>query len=144
MDYPQEIIKSLAEETGIGMICYLNPDTMETDSVFGESYDAHWSGEYDDIYREVEAKIAKWEHCIRIDPPKPWESFKMMEDFIECCIPDNDVTKEQLWSVISGRKPFQYFKYIVEISPYCQQWFDFRQLQLEKHVRKFLEDKYEE
>lgn len=141
MEYPQEIIKSIAQEIDVGMICYLNPCTMETDSVLGESYDTYWSGDYGDIYEEVEAKIATWERCIRIDPPESWESFRVMEDFIEYCVPDNEALKKRLWDAIAKRKPFQNFKYIIDNSPYRQAWFDFKQLQLEKYVRNLLESK---
>ena len=36
--YPVEVISGIAEETGMGMVCFLNPDTLETESVPGASY----------------------------------------------------------------------------------------------------------
>ena len=38
--YPKELIKSIAEEIDMGMICFLNTDTLEVESVLGESYNA--------------------------------------------------------------------------------------------------------
>ena len=39
--YPVEVISGIAEETGMGMVCFLNPDTLETESVPGASYGSY-------------------------------------------------------------------------------------------------------
>ncbi|NDV93416.1 hypothetical protein D0T84_00595 [Dysgonomonas sp. 521] len=144
MDYPQEIIKSIAGEIGMGMICFLNVDTIETGSVPCESYDTYCNGGPDDIYREVYDKIDQWEHCIRIEPLGAREFFKIMEDFIEDVIPASDIFKDILSMSIYGRHPFHNFKFLVETSPYRQDWFAFKQQQLEIYVRNFLESESEE
>ena len=36
--YPVEVISDIAEETGMGMVCLLNPETLETERVPGASY----------------------------------------------------------------------------------------------------------
>lgn len=41
LKYPKEVITSIAQKIDMGMICFLNTDTMEFDSVLGESYDAY-------------------------------------------------------------------------------------------------------
>ncbi|NDV83972.1 UPF0158 family protein [Bacteroides sp. 51] len=132
--YPKETIKDIAQRIDMGMICFLNTDTLEVDCVLGESYLTYGDEEYDKVSREVYDKVDSWEHSTRIDPPESWESFKIMEDFIEYCIPDQDTIKERLWTAISKRKPFQNFKYIIDDSKYRQSWFDFKQMQLEKFV----------
>jgi hypothetical protein len=129
--YPKELIKSIAEEIDMGMICFLNTDTLEIESVLGESYNAY---EDDDLYQEIYDKIDNWANLIRIEPPQSWESFKIMEDFIETCIPDDDSVKKRLWDAISKRKPFQNFKFIIDDSRYRQCWFDFKQSKLEQFV----------
>lgn len=134
LKYPKEVIISIAQEIDMGMICFLNTDTMEFDSVLGESYDAYWTGDHDDLYREVYGKVDSWEHSIRIEPPEPRQSFNMMERFIENCIPDNDTIKKRLWNAMSRRKPFQNFKSVIDNSKYRQQWFDFKQSQMERFV----------
>jgi hypothetical protein len=132
--YPKELIKRIAGEIDAGMICFFNTDTMEYDSIMGESYDAYWSGDHDDLYQEVYEKVDSWEHSIKIEPPESWQSFKIMENFIENCIPDRDPVKSRLWNAISRRKPFQHFKFIIDNSQYRQRWFDFKQSQLEQFV----------
>lgn len=136
--YPQGIIRRIAQEIDMGMICFLNTDTMEYDSVFGQSYDAYYTSDYDDLYQEVYDKVAGWEHSIRIEPLESRESFQIMERFIEICIPDNDMIKVRLWNAISKRKPFQNFKFIIDNSEYRQCWFDFKQSQMELFVQNQL------
>ncbi len=36
--YPAELIKNIAEEIDCGFVCFLNTDTLETESIPGESY----------------------------------------------------------------------------------------------------------
>lgn len=134
LKYPKEIITNIAQKIDMGMICFLNTDTMEFDSVLGESYDAYWTGDHNDLYREVYDKVDGWEHSIRIEPPESRQSFNIMERFIEDCIPDNDTIKSRLWDAISRCKPFQNFKFIIDNSKYRQRWFDFKQSQLEQFV----------
>ena len=86
--YPVEVISGIAEETGMGMVCFLNPDTLETESVPGASYGSYECGDFDKYYQEVYRKVERWENCVRIDPPELGESFGIMERFIRDCIPD--------------------------------------------------------
>ena len=134
LKYPKEVIRNIAQEIDMGMICFLNTDTMEFDSVLGESYNAYSEGDHDDIYQEVYDKVDDWEHSTRIDPPESWQSFHIMERFIENYISDNDAIKNRLWNAISKHKPFQNFKLIIDNSPYRQCWFDFKQSQMERFV----------
>ena len=68
--YPVDIISDIAEETGMGMVCFLNLDTLETESVPGAAYDSYECGDFDEYYQEVYRKVEHWENCVRIDPPK--------------------------------------------------------------------------
>lgn len=96
--YPKELIRSIAEEIDIGMICFLNTDTLEVESVLGESYNAYGDDDFKDFYQEVYDKIDDWVNLIRIEPPQSWLSFKIIEDFIETCISDDDSVKNHLWN----------------------------------------------
>lgn len=87
--YPIDIISDIAEETGMGMVCFLNLDTLETESVPGASYGSYECGDFDEYYQEVYRKVERWENCVRIDPPEPGESFGIVERFIQDCIPDD-------------------------------------------------------
>ncbi len=41
-------------------------------------------------------------------------------------------------NILANRKPFQRFKYIIEHSDFRQNWFDFKQSELEKRVEIIL------
>jgi hypothetical protein len=138
--YPKELIKRIAGEIDSGMIFFLNPNTLETESVLGESYDiSSFDDDYKEFYQEVYDKVDEWENVIRIEPLPSWQSFKIMEDFIESCIPDRDTVKNRLWNALSRRKPFQNFKIIIDNSQYRQRWFDFKQSRLEQLVAEQLD-----
>lgn len=134
LKYPAEVITNIAQEVAMGMICFLNPDTMEYDSVMGKSYELYWTDKSEELYQEVYNKVESWKHFIRIEPPESRESFKMMERFIQDCIPDNEAIKSRLWYAMSNRKPFQNFKFLIDNSKYRQRWFEFKQSQLEQYV----------
>lgn len=134
LKYTGELIKSIAGEIDMGMICFLNTDTLEVESVMGAGYDAHNDPGFDYYFREVYDKVDSWQNFIRIEPPESWQSFKIMEGFIETCIPDNDPVKNRLWDAISRRKPFRNFKLIIDNSRYRQDWFDFKQAWMEEFV----------
>ena len=57
--YPVEVISGIAEETGMGMVCFLNPDTLETESVPGASYGSYECGDFDKYYQEVYRKVER-------------------------------------------------------------------------------------
>jgi hypothetical protein len=124
----------------MGMVCFLNTGTMETESLLSDSYPVSGDDEYEALCREIYDKVDSWEHFARIDPPESRRAYQIMEDFIENCIPDKDWrTKYGLMEALSKRKPFQNFKYTIDNSPYRQSWFNFRQIQLEEFVRECLD-----
>jgi hypothetical protein len=134
LNYSKETVKYIAGEADMGMICFINEDTMEIESVPGQS-SAFGDADFDGFYQETYDRVDSWGSFIRVDPPEPRESFKMMEDFIEKCIPDSDRIKNRLWDALSRRKPFRNFKNVIDDSPYRQRWFDFKQTWLEDFVR---------
>lgn len=135
--YSDQLINRIAQEIDMGMVCFLNPDTLEVESAMGESY---IYGDEEEFNQEIYDKVNKWGKHIRITPLESYDSFKIMEKFIENGIPDKDRLKDNLWNAISGRKPFKHFKYIIDNSPYRQNWFDFKLEELEKYVREELDD----
>lgn len=77
---PPEVIKQIAGEIGAGLICYLNPDTLEKEGVLNPlTTTIYTDEEYKEISNDEFKKIDSWEHCLRIDPLESWESFKIME-----------------------------------------------------------------
>ncbi len=142
--YPAELIKNIAEEIDCGFVCFLNTDTLETESIPGESYPSLGEDDRNPVYQEIFDKVDTWENWIRINPPESWESFRFMEDFIDSCIPDGDTVKSRLSEAISRRKPFQNFKSVIDSSRHRQLWFDYKQSRLEEFVREQLHTGYHE
>lgn len=132
--YSKELIKDIAGNIEMGMICFLNTDTLEVESVMGESYDAFENDDFSGFYQEVYDKVDTWTNVIRIEPPESWQSFKIMEDFIETGISEDDSMKSRLWDALSKRRPFQHFKILIEGSRYRQCWFDFKRSWIEEFV----------
>ena len=85
------------------------------------------AGDHKELYREVRERVAGWKHAVTVVPPESWQSFGIMERFVEECIPDGDGMKDRLRRVIAGRKPFRNFKAAVGNSGYRQRRFDFKQ-----------------
>ncbi len=74
--YPVEVISGIAEETGMGMVCFLNPTLWKPKACREHSYGSYECGDFDKYYQEVYRKVERWENCVRIDPPEPGESFE--------------------------------------------------------------------
>lgn len=68
--YPLEVIRDIAEYNDAGMVCFLNTDTLEVESVMGEGYSAYGDNDYKSYYQEVYNKVEGWKNSIRIDPPE--------------------------------------------------------------------------
>ncbi len=130
----RNIVSEIADLIGGRFVCYLNPDTLEheyiPESLIDEIY---W---YDDTEREKmgldDLKHDSWAKCITFEPLESRESFIHMEQFTEQ-LPDK-IFANKLFNALKRKKPFANFKYLVDNSPYRQDWFDFRQQRLEQYV----------
>ena len=69
---------------------------------------------------------------IKIEVLENFESFKIMEHFVYQ-ISDKQFQAE-LENILEQKKPFQNFKNRIDNSDYRQNWFDFKQIELEKIV----------
>ena len=94
-------------------------DPEEYESLTGESW-------------EDTFKYPGWKKCITVEPPESFESFKIMEQFVDE-IDDNNLQK-RLVNVLSNRKPFANFKNVIENSAFREHWFTFKQMKLEELV----------
>ena len=132
-------IKEIADYLSCGLISYFNPETLEINSIpKGFLYDLEFEEEEEDEALDVNGepllKHLKWEKCITIEPLESFESFKIMEDFVES-LPDSKDT-DFLINALNGKKPFANFKHQIHQSIYRQDWFDFQQVEFEKYVIK--------
>lgn len=68
-----------------------------------------------------------------------WESYKVMEDFIETVEDEN--LQEKLYIAIDGKGAFRRFKNVLlYYSEKRERWFKFRDAKLMEHIMKWLDD----
>jgi len=134
------LIADIADYIGSGLNCYVNTDTLEMESVpqnLVEDPDEYemMTGE---TFESLKLKHPSWKNCIDIEPLESYESFQIMESFVEQ-VPDLNL-RQQLINALNRRKPFANFKNLIDYSAYRQDWFDYRQAKLEKYVYGLLKD----
>ncbi len=132
----KNIIKEIAENLDCGFNCYYNSNTNEIVTIpnFSNISDEE---EFKEIIQESLEKVNKQKtDFIKIEVLESFESFKIMERFVEK-IPDQQF-KSELENILKKKKPFQNFKYLIDNSDYRQNWFDFKQRELERIVENQL------
>jgi len=132
----KNIFKEIAENLDCGFNCYYNSKTNEIVTIpnFSNISDEE---EFKEIIQESLEKVNKQKtDFIKIEVLESFESFKIMERFVEK-IPDQQF-KSELENILKKKKPFQNFKYLIDNSDYRQNWFDFKQRELERIVENQL------
>ncbi|MCF8716473.1 hypothetical protein JM658_16750 [Joostella atrarenae] len=133
MDNSQlNIIKEIAQELDCGFDCYYN---LKNDEIIAIPSFSQFSDENDfkEAFKESLDQIEKHKSdFIKIKTLESYESFKIMELFVEQ-LPDENL-KSDLEIILANKKPFQNFKHKVDNSNFRQNWFDFKQTELEKIV----------
>ena len=136
-NHKQNIITNIAQELDCGFDCYYNSKTSEIISIpnFSQFLDEE---DFKETFRDNLEKIEEKEtDFIKFEALESFESFKIMERFIEQ-LPDKNF-KLELENIIANKKPFQNFKYKIDHSDFRQNWFDFKQKQIENKVKKELD-----
>jgi hypothetical protein len=129
----RKVLHDIAENIDCGLVCYLNPETLELEDVpknlamDPEEFEDAVGEAWDDTF-----KHEQWERCITIEPREAFESFKIMEHFIGEI--DDKRFAQKLVGILERKRPFANFKAHVEGSEYRQQWFNFKQSELERLV----------
>ena len=130
----QKPIASIADSINAGFICFFNLDTLEVEELPDLQVDD--PEEFEDLtgvsYEEWNTKPENWKHCIEIRPLVSRDSYQIMELFVEEV--DNEKLQQRLRYALNHRKPFANFGRLIDDSEYRQDWFDFRQKQLEQYV----------
>ena len=131
------IIKEIAQELDCGFDCYYNSKTDEIISIPSLS---QFSDEEDfkEAFSESLEKVEKHKtDFIKFETLESFESFKIMELFVEQL--SDQHFKSELENILANKKPFQNFKHKVDHSDFRQNWFEFKQKELEKRVENELE-----
>ena len=134
MKISKEKLKDIASELEIGFVVYLHKKTLETKSIMpiDELY-----GDTEFWEEELEKVEQEWEDYIVIEKMESWQSFEIMERFIEHV--DDRNLQEELINALNRRKPFANFKNIIESSDYREKWFKFKSDSLYEYTKDQLE-----
>ncbi|WP_245577825.1 UPF0158 family protein [Gelidibacter mesophilus] len=127
-----KIINEIAQELDCGNDCYYNSKTDEIIAIpnFAQLAD---EDEFRNAFGAELKKVKKNKaELIKIEVLESSESFKIIERFI-AQIADKQFQAE-LENILERKKPFQNFKNRIDNSVYRQNWFDFKQNELEKIV----------
>ena len=131
-----KIIKEIAQELDCGNDCYYNSKNSDIVTIpnFSQISDEQ---EFQDVFGADLKKINEQKaDFIKIEVLESFESFKIMERFIEQLSDQN--FKSELQYLLLNKKPFQNFKHNIDHSNFRQAWFDFKQSELEKIVKNQL------
>ncbi|WP_310993162.1 UPF0158 family protein [Aequorivita marina] len=126
------IIKEIAQELGCGNDCFYNPRTNELITIpnFEEILD---EDEFRESFGAELKKVTKNKaDFIKIEVLESFQSFKIMEHFIVQIV--DKQFQSELENILERKKPFQNFKNRIDNSDYRQNWFDFKQNELENIV----------
>jgi hypothetical protein len=131
-----KIIKEIAQELDCGKNCYYNAKTNEIVAIPDFSEISH-EEEFKEAFKEELEKVENQQaDFIKFEVLKSFESFKIMERFIEQMA--DQKLKAELEFVLVSNKPFQNFKRTIDHSDSRKDWFDFKQSELEKIVENQL------
>jgi hypothetical protein len=130
----QNLIKEIAQELDCGNDCFYNIKTNEIITIpsFFETLD---ETDFKKMFQSDLTRIEKQkDDLIKFEVLESFQSFKIMEEFVRQ-LPDQQLQSE-LESILANKKPFQNFKFIIEQSEFRNNWFEFKQSELEKIVEK--------
>ncbi len=130
------IIKEIAQELDCGFDCYYN---IKTDEIIAIPNFSQFSDEEDfkEAFSDNLEKVKKHNtDFIKFEPLESFESFKIMELFVEQLTDQN--LKSELKNILANKKPFQNFKHKIDHSEFRQNWFEFKKSELEKIVENQL------
>ena len=126
------IIKEIAQELDCGNDCYYNTKTDEIIAIPNFSINSDDEAFMECFGADLKKVKKNKTDIIKIEVLESFESFKIMERFTDQ-ISDSQF-KTELENILRNKKPFQNFKNRIDNSDKRQNWFDFKQNELEKIV----------
>ncbi|MDR0863673.1 MAG: UPF0158 family protein, partial [Candidatus Symbiothrix sp.] len=131
----RDVVKRIADSLSANLICFFNPDTLELEDIPQNLWDEMIFDEDDEEADEenlFQLEHRKWDKCIEIEPLESHESFEIMANFVNQLKSGRET--EKLVQALNGHKPFANFNHQIHDSKYREDWFAFRQKELEKYV----------
>jgi hypothetical protein len=118
-----KLLNSIADQIDCGFNCYIHRETLKLISI--PNLDNHPDIEIKAWKKEkLEIENQSNQYFI-FEPLEPFESFKIMERFIETV--DNQNLRKRLFLALSKNRPFSSFKQVIDYSgKYRDKWFKFK------------------
>jgi len=132
----ENIIKEIAENLDCGNDCYYNQKTNEIIAIPNFSQvmdDEEFKKAFKGDIKKIKSQKADY---IKFEVLESIESFKIMERFVDQ-LPDENY-KSELENILQRKSPFGNFKHSINHSNFRQNWFDFKQNELELIVEELL------
>lgn len=133
------VVKEIAGSIDAGQVCFLNTNTLQIDKIPFQLHSDPWAYKMETGMRlkDFKPKYTRWKKYMTIEPLESHESYEIMEKFAEQL--DNSGLKSQLVYALNNQKPFANFKRTIDNSEFRQDWFDFKDKQLQNYVRAMIE-----
>ncbi|UMB53295.1 UPF0158 family protein [Lutibacter sp. A64] len=134
----QKIIKEIANNLDSGITSYYNPKNRKLIGIPNIDDFGIIDKDFQEFIQKDIDEITKYkEDFIAFELLKGYETFKIIEDFKHELSDTNFI--EKLNYALTNKKPFRNFKYLIDNSDYREQWFKFKQQELEKIVKKIID-----
>jgi hypothetical protein len=133
-----EAVREIADNLSAGLISFFNPDTLEIDFYHPSMpIEPEDDEEYPEISpEETDFRYLSWKDYLTFNPLPSSESFAIMEAFARQL--KNKNAAEKMLNILSRGKPFAHFNEYIHHSEYREDWFQFRQKQLENYVKRLI------
>lgn len=124
----RELVPKIAVSMDAGQVFFLNPETYETEEIAQSTLNNQVMENREETYAyEI------WEQCWVFEPFKPSISLQIMENFaFQLYDPD---LREKLLDALDKPSPLTHFMAALEGTDDLQDWFGYKQYQLEKQVK---------
>ncbi|NLA62000.1 MAG: hypothetical protein GX857_02070 [Bacteroidales bacterium] len=139
------VVNEIAQYMDMGMICYLNPETVKLSFIPQELfYDIEGSDDVEEIKKQLDdvhgwqtVEFLDWDNPIVFQPFPSNQSFRIMEKFTHN-LPNDENLRPKLINALQNRKPFANFGRIIDNSDLREDWFEFKREYLDNLVAEDL------
>ena len=129
----------------MGMICYLNPDSVKLNFIPQELFiDIERSDNVEEIKKQLDdlhgwqiVDFLDWDNLIEFQPFTSYQSFQIMEKFTHN-LPNDEKLRPRLINALQNRKPIANFGRIINNSDLREDWFEFKREYLDNLVAEDL------
>lgn len=107
------------------------------------SFGTRWYFDFDEqttvpAIEDVDCYPENGHRVLPIEPMSSWESFDIMEDFVNGV--DNEVERDKLAVALNQRHPFSAFKEMLHYTAQREKWFAYKEKRMKEIVEQWMAD----